>query len=485
MTIDRIPDFSRSNIMVLGDVMLDRYLVGSIDRISPEAPVPVLRVNDQQDLPGGAANVALNLATLGCNVTLSGICGKDHASDILASKLAAAGVSFLPLVQEHACTIIKQRMICQAQQMLRVDFEQGFDDATDKLLFYLEERVDDINLLVLSDYNKGCLSRAEEFIELANDNDIAVFIDPKGTDYSSYRGATLLTPNIREFEQVAGVCSSEQDMIDKAMAMIDRLQLDALLITRGAKGMTLLARDKVCFHNELHIPAMAKEVYDVTGAGDTVIATLAGACAAGWSVDQAAMLANQAAAVVVSRAGTSAVSTEELKLKMQKRKRSGTGVVNEDQLLSLIDESRRKGEKLVMTNGCFDVVHAGHVGYLQQAKELGDRLIVLVNDDDSVRRIKGANRPINSTDRRMSVLAGLGAVDWVACFSDDNPRRLIELIQPDVLVKGGDYPSIEKVVGYDIVNSYGGSVQVLSHVSGVSSTSIIEALADSSGKKKG
>lgn len=478
MTADRIPDFSHSSIVVLGDVMLDRYLVGTIDRISPEAPVPVLKVSYQQDQPGGAANVALNLATLGCDVTLAGICGKDQAKDILTGKLTAAAVNFIPIEQEQACTIIKQRMICQAQHMLRVDFEQGFSDATRELVSCLEERIDDIQLLVLSDYNKGCLSRAEELIELANDNDIPVFVDPKGTNYDSYRGATLLTPNIHEFEQVAGVCVSEQDMIDKAMAMIERLQLDALLITRGSKGMTLLARDNVCAHTELHIPAMAREIYDVTGAGDTVIATLAGACASGWPIDQAAMLANQAAALVVSRTGTSAISTEELRLTLQKHKRSGTGVVNEDQLLSLIDESRRKGETLVMTNGCFDVIHAGHVGYLQKAKELGDRLIVLVNDDESVRRIKGSNRPVNSTDRRMSVLAGLGAVDWVTCFSDDNPRRLIELIQPDVLAKGGDYASIQDVVGYDIVHAYGGSVQLLTHVNGLSSSSIIKALAE-------
>ena len=479
MTTDRIPEFSCAKIMVLGDLMLDRYLIGSSHRISPEAPVPVLKVEQQKDQLGGAANVALNLAMLGCEVMLSGICGQDEAGESMSARLHSAGVGFLPIQPSDAITTIKQRIVCQAQQMLRVDFEEEMSDCTPQLLSTLEEHIENIQLLVLSDYAKGVLIRAEEFIELANDNDTPVFIDPKGSDFDRYRGASLLTPNIHEFERVAGACVNEQDMVDRGMAMIDRLQLDALLITRGDKGMTLLARDDVCVHSELHIPTVAHEVYDVTGAGDTVIATLAGACASGWSIDDAAILANQAAALVVARTGTSAVSTEELRLRVTSGKRSGTGVVNEGQLLSLVDECRRQGQKLVMTNGCFDVIHAGHVGYLEQASQLGDKLIVLVNDDQSIRRNKGSNRPINSLDRRMRVLAGLGAVDWVTSFADDNPRRLIELIQPDVLVKGGDYGSIEEVVGFDIVQSYGGTIHVLDHVDGVSSSSIIKALSAS------
>ncbi|MEJ2419382.1 MAG: D-glycero-beta-D-manno-heptose 1-phosphate adenylyltransferase, partial [Exilibacterium sp.] len=291
------------------------------------------------------------------------------------------------------------------------------------------------------------------------------------SDFSRYRGATLLTPNLQEFEAVVGSCATEQELVDRGMRLMDKLALEALLITRGEHGMTLLRPGQP----ELHLPARAREVFDVTGAGDTVIAVLAAAIAAGESMPQAVGLANLAAGIVVGKLGTVAISAPELRRAVLSEKGSERGVVSEGQLLMAIEEARAQGERIVFTNGCFDIIHAGHVGYLEDARKLGDRLIVAVNGDASVSRLKGSGRPINPIEGRMAVLAGLEAVDWVICFEDDTPERLLQSIKPEVLVKGGDYTE-EQVVGWQIVKEYGGQVSVLRFFDNCSTTSIVEKI---------
>ncbi len=298
-----------------------------------------------------------------------------------------------------------------------------------------------------------------------------MFIDPKGSDFERYRGASLLTPNMSEFEAVVGKVKSEQGLVEKGFALIETFDLGALLVTRSEHGMTLLRRGLEPFH----LPTQAKEVYDVTGAGDTVISVLAASVAAGKALDEACALANAAAGVVVGKLGTSTVSTIELAEAVHGSKDTDYGVISEDALIEAVKKAQARGEKVVMTNGCFDILHAGHVSYLNHAAELGDRLIVAVNTDESVKRLKGPGRPVNSTDRRMAVLAGLGAVDWVVPFSEDTPQRLIAAVLPNLLVKGGDYKP-EDIAGGKEVIAAGGEVKVLNFEEGCSTTEIIEAI---------
>ena len=308
-------------------------------------------------------------------------------------------------------------------------------------------------------------------IKAANAANIPVLVDPKGSDFERYRGATLLTPNLSEFEAVVGPCEHEQDLVDKGEVLMERLDLQALLITRGEHGMTLLRPGK----EEFHLPARAREVFDVTGAGDTVISVVAAALAAGEALPQAVALANIAASIVVGKLGTAAISAPELRRAVQIDQGSERGVVSREQLMMALADAREHGEKVIMTNGCFDIIHAGHVSYLEKARELGDRLIVAINNDDSVRRLKGAGRPINPEDRRMAVLAGLESVDWVVSFDEDTPENLLHDLKPDMLVKGGDY-DYKGVVGWAIVESYGGEVKVLNFVDDLSTSAIVEQI---------
>ena len=328
------------------------------------------------------------------------------------------------------------------------------------------------DVLVLSDYAKGAMADPAPLIALARARGIPVLVDPKGSDFGRYRGATLLTPNLQELEAVVGPCASEAELVARGGQLMADLDLDALLVTRGEHGMTLLRPGQ----EELHLPARAREVFDVTGAGDTVIAVLAAVLAAGTSLAGAAALANIAAGIVVGKLGTAVVSAPELRRAIQQDQGSGRGVMSLEQLQVAVADARSQGERVVFTNGCFDIIHAGHVAYLEQAKQLGERLVVAVNSDDSVRRLKGKGRPINPADRRMAVLAGLEAVDWVVCFEEDTPRQLLQALEPDVLVKGGDYRDKEGVVGWEIVEAYGGQVQVLDFVDEVSTSAIVSRI---------
>ncbi|MFQ6370729.1 bifunctional D-glycero-beta-D-manno-heptose-7-phosphate kinase/D-glycero-beta-D-manno-heptose 1-phosphate adenylyltransferase HldE [Shewanella sp. YIC-542] len=470
-----LPPFEKARVLVVGDVMLDRYWSGPTGRISPEAPVPVVNIKQLEDRPGGAANVALNIAALGGHVTLCGLVGHDDAATSLTRGLQVQGVVPHWLQVEDKPTITKLRVLSRNQQLIRLDFEEPFSaQQSQQLLAAAIPQLANCNLLILSDYAKGAIDDPRLLIEAARQQGIPVLVDPKGSDFARYRGASLITPNMSEFEAVVGKVTSEADLVSKARQLISLHQLDALLVTRSEQGMTLIT----AAGDELHIPTVAREVYDVTGAGDTVISALASALAAGSNLPQACALANTAAGVVVGKLGTSTVSRIELIDALSLRHgESGFGVMSEEQLVYALEQAKLRGEKVVMTNGCFDILHAGHVSYLKEARALGDRLIVAVNDDDSVRRLKGAGRPVNNVARRMAVLAGLAAVDWVVPFSEDTPQRLIARLLPDLLVKGGDY-RIEEIAGGQEVMAAGGSVKVLGFEDGISTTAIIQHIMD-------
>jgi D-beta-D-heptose 7-phosphate kinase/D-beta-D-heptose 1-phosphate adenosyltransferase len=468
-----IPDFKQTLVVVAGDVMLDRYLFGSTGRISPEAPVPVVHVRETDDRPGGAANVAVNLASLGAATRLVGVVGKDAAGDVLEAILERRGIACRFARAEDRPTITKTRVQSRGQQLIRLDEEDTAAMSGDDMLAALQGSIAGAGAVVLSDYGKGALTDVAAMITACRSAGIPVLVDPKGTDFGKYRGATIITPNQSEFEAVAGHCATDEDLVARGRDMMAQLDLEALLVTRSEKGMLLLEEGA----EPLFLSTQAREVYDVTGAGDTVIATLAGALASGQDFSAAAALANLAAGLVVRKIGVATVTPGELSVALHQRGQGGRGLVQIDALQALVAEARERNERIIMTNGCFDVLHAGHVAYLEEAKSLGDRLIVAVNDDDSVRRLKGETRPINTLEDRMLVLAGLAAVDWVVPFSADTPADLIAAVLPDVLVKGGDYKP-EEIAGAREVLENGGEVRVLAFRKGHSSSRIIDRLGD-------
>ena len=464
-----IPRFESARVLIAGDVMLDRYWYGPCSRISPEAPVPVVKVEDVEERPGGAANVAVNIATLGGQVRVLGVAGADEAAALLETKLHRSGAASDLVRLPGRATIVKLRVLSRNQQLLRLDFEDGFPDFEPAILRErFATRLAEAEVVVLSDYQKGALRDIEQYIEAARAAGRPVLVDPKGRDFSRYRGATLLTPNLTEFETVAGPCRDEQELVDRGQTLRRTLELEALLITRGEHGMTLL-RDA---DEPLHLAARAREVYDVTGAGDTVIATLAAGLAAGLALPAATLLANLAASIVVGKLGAATVTVSELQRALYEHDEPPRGVLEEAQLLQAVADAKAHGETIVMTNGCFDILHAGHVTYLEQAKRLGNRLIVAVNGDDSVRRLKGPDRPVNPLAQRMRVLAGLAAVDWVTPFHEDTPERLIGAVLPDYLVKGGDNDPAH-IPGNHRVWEAGGQVVVMDYIEGCSTTSTI------------
>lgn len=472
----QLPPFEKAKVLVIGDLMLDRYWHGGSSRISPEAPVQVVNVGQIEERPGGAGNVALNISSLGSQASLIGITGDDEAADSLYTRLTAADISCDFERLADVPTIMKLRVISRQQQLIRLDFEEHFKGrGSEGLITRMKQHLQDCGAVILSDYAKGTLHDVQSLIAEAKQAKVPVLIDPKGSDFSKYRGATIVTPNLHEFEAVVGHCEDEQTLVQKGQALLQEHQWQALLVTRGEHGMTLIREGQ----SELHLPAQAREVFDVTGAGDTVIGTLASSVAAGAELEDAVALSNIAAGIVVVKLGTATVSAHEIRRKLRSSGDTGTGVMSEQQLQVAVAEAKAHGEKIVMTNGCFDILHAGHVAYLQQAKALGHRLIVAVNDDQSVRALKGQGRPVNPLDRRMSVLAALGSVDWVVGFSEDTPRRLISEIMPDVLVKGGDY-EVEQIAGAKEVLTEGGEVKILQFVDGVSTTKIIDSINQNS-----
>ncbi|KAA0206018.1 MAG: bifunctional D-glycero-beta-D-manno-heptose-7-phosphate kinase/D-glycero-beta-D-manno-heptose 1-phosphate adenylyltransferase HldE [Proteobacteria bacterium] len=467
-----IPDFSAVKVLVAGDIMLDQYWFGPTSRISPEAPVPVVKVTQSQARPGGAANVAVNLASLGAKTTLAGVVGQDAGASLLRQALGERGIALELVESAGRPTITKLRVLSRNQQLIRLDTEDAFGrEEASLLLERVRRNATAASVCILSDYGKGSLLEVPALVAAARAARMPVLVDPKGTDFTRYRGATLLTPNLAEFEAVAGTASSDADLAARARRMRSDFALEALVVTLGERGMMVVTDAS----EAVFMPARAREVFDVTGAGDTVIAALAASLGAGMTLTDAAALANVAAGIVVRKIGVASVTPQELRQDLHAQGLGGRGVVARAEIGRTVAEARARGERLVMTNGVFDILHAGHVGYLEEAKARGDRLLVAVNDDDSVRRLKGPERPVNPLADRMAVLAALAAVDWVVPFSEDTPADLIGEVLPDVLVKGGDYRP-EDIAGGPAVIANGGRVEVLPFREGRSTTRILETI---------
>ncbi len=471
--------FSDATVLVVGDVMLDCYWHGATSRISPEAPIPIVHLKSEVERPGGAANVALGIAALGTKVHLLGIVGQDKAGHTLKHLLENAKVHSHLSFSNDVSTITKLRVLSHSQQMIRLDkepdstFLSGHAVQTELQAVYDHLLASGtIGAVVISDYGKGTLEAPFRLIEKARSYGIPVLVDPKSNDFSIYRGATLITPNLKEFEAVVGKAQTEAEMVHKAKNLISDHDIHTLVITRSEQGMLVVSEDG----EVANLPALAQEVHDVTGAGDTVAAVLGIGLAVEMDVVKAATLSNRAAGLVVGKLGAATVTLDELECAFGAEQALTLGVLTEDVLIENIKLSKARGERIVFTNGCFDILHAGHVMYLEQAKELGDRVIIGVNTDASVSALKGPKRPINTLEKRMRVLAGLKSVDWVVPFSESTPERLIKRISPHVLVKGGDYASPESIVGAHHVLSYGGQVKILGLEEGCSTTGTIEAI---------
>ena len=455
-------------ITVVGDVMLDRFVSGSVSRISPEAPVPILRRGQEINMPGGAANVARNLAHLGVETILIGVTGKDdHASMLDAALQHEPAIRFQAIVDNRRATIVKTRFSASGQQILRVD-----DEDTSPLSPQLEKKIiaatrkalRKSDLLVISDYNKGVISAttAREMIALARDAGVPVLADPKKMDASIYAGVTIITPNLGEAQQLFSTSATDIDTITPlAEDACKKHGIDSILVTLGAEGMLLAGRDLF----PCHIRSHAQSVYDVSGAGDTVIATMAATmAAAGADPMMATRLANTAAGVVVGKAGTSTVTPGEILAEIIQG--TDTGL---DGLLGRISAWRTEGLTIGFTNGCFDQLHPGHLWIMEQAAATCDRLIVGLNSDASTRALKGPTRPFQHEERRAAVLASLPMVDAVVVFDEKTPARLIRAVKPDRLIKGGDYKA-EDVVGRKTVLARGGKVVIIPTVEGYSTT---------------
>ncbi|MDJ0834390.1 MAG: bifunctional D-glycero-beta-D-manno-heptose-7-phosphate kinase/D-glycero-beta-D-manno-heptose 1-phosphate adenylyltransferase HldE, partial [Gammaproteobacteria bacterium] len=415
-------DFSKARILVVGDIMLDSYWQGSTQRISPEAPVPVVQVNDMTKRIGGSGNVAMNITSLGGSASLFALTGDDVYGRELSDLLKQTGIHNYCQVDPAIQTTSKLRVLSQHQQLIRLDFEKPHHEVDiSPLLAQYEQALSAADVVVISDYAKGLLEDAQPFIQLANKHSVPVLIDPKKTSFENYAGAWLLTPNQKEFESVVGKIASQDDLVDKARNVIAQNNLHGLLITQGEKGMTLVVDNQPAEH----FPAHAKEVYDVTGAGDTVIAAVSIAVASGYDLTDAVNLSCKAAAIVVGRVGTASATVEDIqqldRQESSKLSSINAKIMDQQGCLQAVDRLRKQGKKIVFTNGCFDLIHAGHVLYLEAAANLGDLLIVAVNSDESVRQLKGDDRPVNDLADRMQVLAGLASVDIVVSFTEQTP----------------------------------------------------------------
>lgn len=469
----RLPDFSKVSVLVVGDVMLDRYLDGFCSRLSPEAPVPVVQVAQQEDRLGGAANTALNLANLGVNTKLLGIIGVDEAGDSVEALLDLGGVKSNLQRVKNAATITKLRILSLHQQLLRVDFEDPFPPSSaDSMRIELAKMLDGVNTVVFSDYAKGTLAGISNLIADCVALDKIVVVDPKGSDFERYRGATIITPNYSEFTAIVGECESDEEIESKGRDLISKYDFGSVLVTRGGEGMTLIPRHG----NTLHLRTNAKEVYDITGAGDTVVAVMSASLASGLSLNHSVRLGNIGAGIVVGKVGTSVVNIAEMKVLVDKEKDPQIiGLCDAEVALEQLRMSRERGESIVMTNGCFDILHPGHVHYLNKARALGDRLFIALNDDASVRKLKGHGRPINHLTARAAMLSALECVDWVVSFPEDTPANLISKVIPDILVKGGDYTP-EQIAGAEVVQASGGEVVIIDFLEGYSTSALIERI---------
>lgn len=471
-------DFASLKVLVIGDVMLDLYWEGLTERISPEAPVPVVHVKNKTHQPGGAANVACNLSRLGVQVTLLGAIGDDSTGALLQNYLNQASTTAHLKIQMGEKTITKTRILSKFQQLLRLDEEDLLPFEPDYWQPIYQRLLPEMDVIILSDYAKGMLMDPQFWIQPAKAAEKIIFVDPKQADWSVYKGATAITPNLKELKLAQAFLAPEVPPEASLETLLTHCEIEKLILTKSEEGIALI--EKNASH---HFKSQVKQVFDVTGAGDTVLATLAAFVGLGFSWIQATEYANCAAGIVVGKLGTAAVTPAELESAIRLSKTTGAqtlpqGVVaqSEAELLEWVHLARRNGEKIIFTNGCFDILHAGHVLYLNQARALGDRLIVAVNADSTVSRLKGQKRPINQLDDRLQVLAGLRAVDWIIAFEEPTPERLIELVQPDVLVKGGDYSDLNALPGAEFMLSQGKEVKILDLKPGCSTSKIIDKL---------
>lgn len=467
--------------LVIGDLMIDEYLWGKADRISPEAPVQVVDVVREELRLGGAGNVANNLVALGCAVTVCSVIGGDENGTILRHVFTGKGVDLSGLFEDPMRrTSKKSRVVAAHQQIVRIDRESRdplSPEFEERIVAFIDGQVGNFDLIMVSDYLKGVLTDTvlTAIIGAGKKQGIPVVIDPKGSDYGKYRGATLLTPNRKEAELASGVRIVDDESLATAAGVLLREgNLDALLITRSEQGMSLFQSSG----RSVQIPTVAREVYDVTGAGDTVLAVMGLVLASGRDFEVAARLANVAAGIAVGKLGTSTVSPLEIVNAVGRDHRdSDAKIKNRDVLADIIEAERKEGKRTVFTNGCFDLLHVGHVKYLQKARSFGDLLVLGLNSDASVRRLKGDKRPLIGEADRAHLLAALDCVDYVVIFDEDTPLQLIESLRPMVLVKGADY-SLESVVGRDVVEAGGGRVELVEFVDGRSTTSLIDTILE-------
>ncbi|MFI3285218.1 MAG: bifunctional D-glycero-beta-D-manno-heptose-7-phosphate kinase/D-glycero-beta-D-manno-heptose 1-phosphate adenylyltransferase HldE [Rikenellaceae bacterium] len=466
---------NQGRVLVVGDLMLDTYHIGSVKRISPEAPVPVVQVKRSYSVLGGAANVARNLIGLGVTPSVVGVVGDDINGNIVREMCKELNID-CALYNSAAPTITKTRIIGNDQQVVRIDFEE--DNATlaaeveTELIATIKSQIEKCDVVIISDYGKGfCTNRlCQATIDTATQLNKRVIVDPKGTQWQKYSGASVVTPNLKELSDVAGCEIKNEDLQIESIAntALKQYSLDSLLVTRSEKGMSYVSHNQ-----QIAIPTQAREVFDVSGAGDTVVATLSAALAAGFSMSDSIYLANKAAGVVVGKMGTSPILIEELKREIVNQQQSSDKIVARESLNELMESLRKRNKKVVFTNGCFDILHRGHVTYLEETKSHGDILILGLNSDSSVKRLKGEGRPINDEVSRATVMAALSSVDYVVIFDEDTPLELIKTVRPDILAKGGDY-SIEGIVGRE----YAAETIVIPFVDGFSTTKTILKIAE-------
>ncbi len=467
--------------LVVGALMLDEYLWGKTERISPEAPVQVVDITSEDLRLGGAGNVINNLVTLGCRVHVASVLGNGQDGDLVRSMLEKIQVDTTGLLFDpQRKTSRKTRILASHQQMMRFDRESREPISAEQeqaLAAYVREQAARFDVILISDYLKGVLTEGllQQIIRIGKEQGLPVVIDPKGSDYRKYRGATLLTPNRRETEVASRVAITDQASLRQAgQALLKNLELETLVVPRSEEGISIFFQDG----QEVHLPTEAQEVYDVTGAGDTVLSLIGVGLACGLPIEDAARMANLAAGIAVSKVGTSTVSVDEIREVFSHQFLEGDAKIKRrERLQQILETERQRGKTIVFTNGCFDLLHVGHVKYLQQARRQGDLLVLGLNSDASIRRLKGPNRPLIGEQERAHILAALTCIDYLVIFDEDTPLELIGMLRPDILVKGGDYTP-ETVVGRDLVESYGGRVALIDLVDGRSTTNIIERILD-------
>ena len=481
MSLHQLVDlFTARRVLVVGDVILDHYIRGSVTRTSPEAPVPILNVESEEWLPGGAANVARNLVTLGAKVTLIGLVGEDDAAKKLTAQLKSLGGLTPAMIADGSRpTILKSRAVAQGQQMIRLDRELTHPASAkviESALAQVQKHLPKVDGVIVSDYGKGFLTPEflQQLIVVAKAAEKPVLVDPKGRDYRRYRGATLITPNAKEAAEATGVALVNDAAVAEAAKQLQAtIGGDAIVITRGAQGVSVFPKRGA----GVHLPAKARQVFDVTGAGDTFISVLALAHFGGAKLAEAASLGNLAGGIVVGLAGVATVSPEQLRAACAEAE-SGTvqrKLVSRDELQQVCRTLRQAGRKIVFTNGFFDLFHHGHLRLLEQARAQGDCLIVAINSDAGTRRLKGAPRPILTAQERVALLSALAPVDYVVLFDEDTPVSLLELVRPDVIVKGGlPTDRAESVVGGDVVLRHGGRVHLVEVGGGPTIESLVE-----------